>query len=49
MQHHKTIVIEGTDVFGTALTERLVCNNTNVVILQALEEDVVQPESSGKL
>ncbi|AEV29199.1 glycerol-3-phosphate dehydrogenase [Sphaerochaeta pleomorpha str. Grapes] len=42
MQHHKTIVIAGAGVFGTAIAERLAWNDTNTVILWTIEEDVVQ-------
>jgi glycerol-3-phosphate dehydrogenase (NAD(P)+) len=42
MQHHKTIVIAGAGVFGTAIAERLAWNDTNTVILWTIEKDVVE-------
>jgi len=42
LQHHKTIIIAGAGVFGTAIAERLSWNNTNTVILWSIEEDVVE-------
>ena len=42
MHHHKTIVIAGAGVFGTAMAERLSWNTTNTVILWSIEEDVVE-------
>jgi len=42
VHHHKTIVIAGAGVFGTAMAERLSWNTTNTVILWSIEEDVVE-------
>jgi glycerol-3-phosphate dehydrogenase (NAD(P)+) len=42
LYHHKTIVIAGAGVFGTAMAERLSWNTTNTVILWSIEEDVVE-------
>lgn len=42
MHHHKTIVIAGAGVFGTAMAERLSWNDTNTVILWSIEADVVE-------
>ncbi len=42
MYHHKTIIIAGAGVFGTAMAERLSWNTTNTVILWSIEEDVVE-------
>ena len=41
MHHHKTIIIAGAGVFGTAMAERLSWNSDNTVILWSIEEDVV--------
>ena len=41
MHNHKTIIIAGAGVFGTAMAERLSWNTNNTVILWSIEEDVV--------
>lgn len=42
MHNHKTIIIAGAGVFGTAMAERLSWNTNNTVILWSIEEDVVE-------
>jgi glycerol-3-phosphate dehydrogenase (NAD(P)+) len=42
LHNHKTIIIAGAGVFGTAMAERLSWNTNNTVILWSIEEDVVE-------